>query len=387
MTFLGFRVLLLEARDRIGGRTYTAKVDGHMYEMGGRWVHWTQPHVYREMSRYGLTDLEKSVNSEIGCQCFSTLIDGKLKEMSHEEEVCPKAARMKIFLPTDCSQDAKATKAFNLFCNIDGANGRTILPLPHDPHFNFLIRHFESLSVADRLTQIGSSLTNDELAILQAFICAASGNDMEHTGFFDILRWWALCDYNLQGFRNSTETWKIRTGQSDFARHFFDEAIATGNLGYSFCTKVLSVEDRGNNVTVRGHQAQTWVANRVICTVPLNVLHETSFEPPLPKEKIVASTQGHIGQGAKYHFEFGGKDLRSWSAIVWPPSRIVACVGDGLTPKNNTHVVAFGPSVPFAKREEDAQSFIADIRKLHDIRVKRLVSSPLSFFDSMYILT
>lgn len=47
-------VLLLEARDRIGGRTWTADVDGHMYEMGGTWIHWGQPHVWREMVRYGL---------------------------------------------------------------------------------------------------------------------------------------------------------------------------------------------------------------------------------------------------------------------------------------------------------------------------------------------
>lgn len=48
------QVLLIEARDRIGGRTWTADIDGHMYEMGGTWIHWEQPHVYREMVRYNL---------------------------------------------------------------------------------------------------------------------------------------------------------------------------------------------------------------------------------------------------------------------------------------------------------------------------------------------
>ena len=33
-------VLLLEARDRIGGRTFTANELGEEVEMGGTWVHW-----------------------------------------------------------------------------------------------------------------------------------------------------------------------------------------------------------------------------------------------------------------------------------------------------------------------------------------------------------
>lgn len=34
------RVLLLEGRDRIGGRTWTAKALGEEFEMGGTWIHW-----------------------------------------------------------------------------------------------------------------------------------------------------------------------------------------------------------------------------------------------------------------------------------------------------------------------------------------------------------
>jgi len=34
------KVLLVEARDRVGGRTWTAKELGEDFEMGGTWVHW-----------------------------------------------------------------------------------------------------------------------------------------------------------------------------------------------------------------------------------------------------------------------------------------------------------------------------------------------------------
>lgn len=34
------KILLLEARDRIGGRTWTSKAWGEEFEMGGTWIHW-----------------------------------------------------------------------------------------------------------------------------------------------------------------------------------------------------------------------------------------------------------------------------------------------------------------------------------------------------------
>ncbi|MDX6523888.1 MAG: hypothetical protein QOI17_1401, partial [Gaiellales bacterium] len=42
----GRSVLLLEARDRLGGRTWTAPWRGHQIEYGGGWVHWHQPHTF-----------------------------------------------------------------------------------------------------------------------------------------------------------------------------------------------------------------------------------------------------------------------------------------------------------------------------------------------------
>ena len=40
----GLDVLVLEARDRVGGRTWTDRRLGHDLELGGTWVHWVQPH-------------------------------------------------------------------------------------------------------------------------------------------------------------------------------------------------------------------------------------------------------------------------------------------------------------------------------------------------------
>src|SRR5918992_3458642 len=51
----GRRVLVLEARDRLGGRAYTSHLAGSHIELGGAFVHWFQPHVFAEMTRYGIS--------------------------------------------------------------------------------------------------------------------------------------------------------------------------------------------------------------------------------------------------------------------------------------------------------------------------------------------
>jgi len=50
----GHRVTILEARDRIGGRTFLEERMGRDLELGGTWVHWAQPYVWAELGRYGI---------------------------------------------------------------------------------------------------------------------------------------------------------------------------------------------------------------------------------------------------------------------------------------------------------------------------------------------
>ena len=54
LTMRGRSAVLVEARDRLGGRTYTSDHGGHAMELGGTWVHPLQPKVGAEISRYGM---------------------------------------------------------------------------------------------------------------------------------------------------------------------------------------------------------------------------------------------------------------------------------------------------------------------------------------------
>ena len=54
----GRTVLLLEARERLGGRAWVSSFAGVDVEMGGTFVHWSQPHLWAEVTRYGLGVVE-----------------------------------------------------------------------------------------------------------------------------------------------------------------------------------------------------------------------------------------------------------------------------------------------------------------------------------------
>ena len=53
-TLAGLDTVLLEGRNRLGGRVWTHRWNDTDIELGGGWVHWHQPHVWSELTRAGL---------------------------------------------------------------------------------------------------------------------------------------------------------------------------------------------------------------------------------------------------------------------------------------------------------------------------------------------
>jgi len=89
LTVEGLKVLLLEGRDRIGGRSWSSNINGYPFEMGGTWVSWGQPHVWREISRYNMRNkVEISQEYGHGVDRFSLASATSKRDMSHQEEVC-----------------------------------------------------------------------------------------------------------------------------------------------------------------------------------------------------------------------------------------------------------------------------------------------------------
>ena len=139
--------------------------------------------------------------------------------------------------------------------------------------------------------------TEEEEIITTSLAVHMSGGNLENTGFFDLLRWWALCDYKPDGITEYGLAIKLKCGQTGLARHIFDDAAETGNLSVVFESPVMTIRDEGNVVIVESEKG-TFKAKKVVCTLPLNVLHETKFEPSLSMAKVEASKKGHVDKAA-----------------------------------------------------------------------------------------
>uniref|UniRef100_A0A0D2XU79 monoamine oxidase n=1 Tax=Fusarium oxysporum (strain Fo5176) TaxID=660025 RepID=A0A0D2XU79_FUSOF len=287
---IGRQVLLLEGRDRIGGRTWTSNVDGHLYEMGGTWVHWEQPHVYREMARYNL-HRDFVVTSDATDQPRSVSVDddGELHQLTLETFIC----------------------------------------------------------------------------ILKGLIEGIVGHqDFANVGFFDVLRWWALSGYTTAGLYDFTEVYKIKQGQTHFSLQFFKECLASQRLSYVFKARVASVSDKNGSVTATLSDGRQFRGHRLISTLPLNVLREVKFDPPLSTARDEAARIGQVHNGAKIHFKIGASETRPLSTLRYSKSRIVSTLGDGRTESNGCrHMVAFGRNDASLSTVDDARSFYSEARE------------------------
>jgi hypothetical protein len=272
-------------------------------------------------------------------------------------------------------QGALMESAMKKFINVDGNFGRTLIPFPHDPRYNPDVAIYDKMSFADRLAEIGDGMTPIEKIILEGFLSITSGGSMENSSFFEMMRWWALNNYDMRQFMELCLTFKLNCGQSRFARRFFDEGKSTNNLSYAFDCPIASIND-GEHVQVFSRDGRHFKARRAICTVPLNVLNKINFSPPLIEGKREASKLGHVNHVAKAHVECANPELRSFSGTAFPHNKLTYAFGDGTTPSGNTHLVSFGSSLPgvHLQPEDDIQDTINAFQEFAPMDVKRIVA-------------
>src|SRR5579862_3682223 len=124
----GRSVLLLEARERLGGRTWTAPWNGLAIEYGGGWVHWHQPHTWSEITRAGLR-VALSDDPAIA----SWYVGDERRSAGLRE------------------RDAIARRGWDRFvAGVDEA-----LPAPHDPLLAIeRFGRFDSLTIAERIAEL-----------------------------------------------------------------------------------------------------------------------------------------------------------------------------------------------------------------------------------------
>ncbi|KXJ88141.1 hypothetical protein Micbo1qcDRAFT_151189 [Microdochium bolleyi] len=312
-------VLLIEARDRIGGRTWTSQEFGEDIEMGGTWVHWSQPHTFSELARYGLDKKLKptvaSIRPDRSVHCISTQPED---------------------LPAGFGE--RLEEIASEFCSIDGHTSRDLLPYPHDPlREPCLWRKYDKISVEERLNQL--NLSGKEKDIFEAYIGLFGLCSLKDTSFFEVLRWYALSGHSIAGVYECTSTYKLGSGgMTSFARALLGD-FRGDRL---FSTQVAEIKQDGASAQVITAGGQKISASVVISTIPLNCLSDIKFSPPLSPLRTEAAKHGHQNAGYKFHFKLGDVDPMWFNTIsMKSPSPYLIAFAD----HNGTHEASKGTYV------------------------------------------
>lgn len=270
----GHKVIVLEARDRVGGRTWTDNALGHDLELGGTWVHWVQPHVWAEMTRYGRQIVRSPIAEEAYWLGAGTAVrKGTLEDFTmliHEGQ------RQIV------------------------ADALTAIPRAVEPTVGG-ITEMDGQSLQQRLDEI---LLDDEARSANESVWVGHVNAPLHeVGLASALRWASATGGHWPLMHEASATYRVAGGMSSFTADI--AADVGGDIRLS--STVTAVEHNENGATVTLADGQQLWAQRVIMTLPINAVDTIRVTPSLPEVWRRANRERVASQGIKVWIKVRGR--------------------------------------------------------------------------------
>lgn len=275
----GLTVAVLEARDRVGGRTWTDTVDGAMLEIGGQWVSPDQT------ALLALLD-------ELGLETYSRYRDGESVYIGADGVPVRYAGDMFPVSATTAAEMGRLTALLDALAAEIG---------PAEPWAHPKARELDTISFHHWLRQnspdeeacnniglfiAGGMLTKPAHAFsaLQAVLMAASAGSFTHLTDEDF-----ILDKRVIGGMQQVSLLQAAELGADVVLNSPVRSIqweADGGSGH----RVTAVSDRA-----------TVSARFVIMAVPPNLYSRVSFNPPLPRRQHQMHQHQSLGLVIKVH--------------------------------------------------------------------------------------
>lgn len=283
----GLRVVVLEARDRLGGRVWTDHRLGRDLELGGAWVHWAQPHVWSEITRYGL----------------------EVTRGPRPEEAYWLAG------------DELRTGTLDGFMNLIDPGMRGLLaetmrwiPRPDNPASADGLAAIDGFSVRDKLDELG--LPVEEYNANEAAWVGHFNAPPDDAAFASALRWTAATAGSWHLMHEASAVFRLTAG----TRALVQAVAAETNADIRTSTEVHRVEHDADGAVLTTASGDRIGARRVVLTLPQNVLGDLAVTPQLCTEKRAAGRERTASKGVKIWIRVRGpiKPFFAYSAAHHP---------------------------------------------------------------------
>ncbi|MDJ0348330.1 NAD(P)/FAD-dependent oxidoreductase [Cryobacterium sp. PH29-G1] len=270
----GHKVIVLEARARVGGRTWTEQALGHDLELGGTWVHWVQPHVWAEMTRYGRQTVRSPIAEEaywLGAGAaprkgsladFSALIhDGQQQIVADALSAIPQAIAPTVGRITDLDEQS-------------------------------LQQRIDDLHLDDEARSANESVWVGHV-----------NAPLHEVGLSSALRWASATGGHWPLMHEASATYRVVGGMSAFSAAIAADVVGDIRLN----STVTAIDHSENRATVTLFDGQKLRAQRVIMTLPINAIDTITVTPSLPEVWRRANEERVASQGIKVWIKVRGR--------------------------------------------------------------------------------
>lgn len=304
----GLRVLTLEARDRVGGRTWTDHRLGHDLEIGGNWVHWVQPHSWAEMTRYG-REIVRSPAAE------------EARWLGAGGE--PRVATLEEFMALISPGQQQI---------IDDV--REAMPRGTEPTVG-RIAELDHLSIQDRIDSLDM---DDEARSANESVWVGHVNaPLDQTGLSSALRWVSATGGHWELMHEASSTFRVVGGMSAWTQLIADSVPGEIRLG----TTVTRVTHDELGATVTTSTGEEFRARAVISTLPVNAVASIEFSPALPDVWRRQNAETVASQGTKVWIKVRGSMTRFFGYAT--PQHPISVLKSEFIHDDHTILVGFGP--------------------------------------------
>jgi pseudooxynicotine oxidase len=307
LTLAGLDCTLIEARDRLGGRTWTRDWDGDTIELGGGWVHWHQPYAWSELMRAG-----QGIGESVAPELISWTVGGVRRT------------------GTGAQRHAIARRAWNRFVE----PAADALPRPHDPQFAIAaLAPFDAQTIEQRMAELG--LDEEEYDVLAAELEGVASGYIDDAGAASVLRLHALSGSSLELAEDAGGRYTFGA----FTKGLVEAMAAQAPFAQWLSTPVESLGPVSDGVEVRTRSGDVLRARTCVLTVPLNVLPHIGIDA-LSTAKRDAIALGQASRGLKLWLRVRGEN-RPINTMA-PGHPFGYLMADRLLPDGGQLLVGFG---------------------------------------------